>query len=132
MGRLADHPDGIWPLAGLPGRVRVDGHPIWVACGRAVQPVGPDRWRHLPKGRPFPRRPRWLSPITPGELRRLPTYADFADRYPWAVRPELAGAPVTSPEQWRGGVCPLAPYYGGPRAVPPRRRPAGGGKPYPP
>jgi hypothetical protein len=130
MVRLADHPDGIWPLASATGPVRVDGHPICVVCGRAVQPVGPDRWRHVPKGRPFPSRPRWLSPITPGELRGLPTYADFAARYPWAVRPELAGAPVTSPEQWREGVRRLERYDQALRAVGHRRRLRAGENPY--
>jgi len=130
MARQADHPDGIWPLATTAGPVRVDGHPICVVCGRAVQPVDPDRWRHVPRGRRFPSRPRWLSPITLVELRRLPTYADFAARYPWAVRPDLAGAPVTSPDQWREGVRRLERYDEALRAVGHRRRLDEGENPY--
>jgi hypothetical protein len=112
------------------GPVRVDGHPICVVCGRPVQPVGSDRWRHVPKGGRFPSRPRWLAPITLAELRKLPTYADFAARYPWAVRPDLAGAPVTTPDQWREGVRRLERYDEALRAVGRRRRLRQGENPY--
>src|SRR4051794_15935651 len=76
---------GVRPLLVAGRRVGVDGHPICAQCGVAVVPTGPDRWRHLPPGRPYPHGSRWLAPVTLAELRRLDTFADFAARYPAAV-----------------------------------------------
>ncbi|MFD0579264.1 methyltransferase domain-containing protein [Dactylosporangium darangshiense] len=93
-------------------RVSVDGHPICAACGAAVAPTGPDRWRHLPPGRPYPHRSKWLAPVTLAELRRLDTFEAFAARYP-----ELAA----TPDDWREGRRRLEAYHGRLSALKPGR-----------
>ena len=97
MPRLADHPDGIRPLLSGGRRVVVDAEPICAACGRAVMPTGPYRWRHVPSGRRSPRRSRWLSPVTLDDARRVATYADFVARFP-------AVAQTTTEADWRAGL----------------------------
>jgi hypothetical protein len=81
-------------------RVLVDGRSICSECGRAVLPTGPDEWRHLEEGEPYPERSRWLSP-TPAELREAATYADFRATWPrW----------TTTEAQWREGLRRLELY----------------------
>jgi hypothetical protein len=106
-----DHPEGIRPLLGAGGLVLADGHPICGVCGTAVQSIRPDRWRHVSKGRRFPRRSKWLSPITLAELRKLQTYEDFKARFPWAVRADLGDRFVTSEDHWREGRRRLERYH---------------------
>jgi len=105
------HREGVRPLLLGGRRALVDGHPICAGCGAAVVPRGPDRWRHLPAGRPYPRRSRWLAPITLSELRELPTYEDFAARYPDAVRPAGGLAGATTRQDWIEGRRRLEAYH---------------------
>ena len=111
MARPADHPEGVRPLVGAHGWVRVDGRPICEACGKGVRLTGPDRWRHVPDGRGYTGRSRWLAPVTIEELRRLRTYDEFGERYPWAVRPDFGGPFVTSRAHWREGSRRLTRYH---------------------
>jgi len=62
---------GVRPLLSSGRRVTVDGHAICAECGRAVEPVGLDQWRHG-----LSRRPR----LTP-----LASYAEFCKRFPWVA-----------------------------------------------
>jgi hypothetical protein len=71
--------------------VVVDGHPICSECGRAVQPVGPDQWRHG-----LGRRPR-LTPLAA-------SYSGFTRRFPWV------GA---SEPEWRTALQRFTEYRGG-------------------
>jgi hypothetical protein len=105
------HPGRVRPLVGAQGWVRVDGRPICEVCGQGVQLTGPDRWRHVPNGRRYTGRSRWLAPVTFDALRSLQSYAEFGDRYPWAVRPDFGGPFVTSEEHWREGVRRLTQYH---------------------
>src|SRR4051812_25607157 len=66
---------GVRPLLSSGRRVTVDGHAICAECGGAVEPVGPDQWRHGAS-----RRPR----LTP-----LASYTEFNKRFPWVVVPEV-------------------------------------------
>lgn len=50
------------------------------------------------------------SPVTWRQLRRLETYQEFTERYPWTVRPG-AGGGITTEEDWREGVRRLSAYY---------------------
>jgi len=61
--RCTAEPGGIQPLLSAGRRVVVDGHAICAVCGGAVEPIGPDRWRH---GRSQPPR------ITRAALRVAP------------------------------------------------------------
>ena len=79
---------GVRPLLSEGRRVVVDGHPICAECGRAVEPVGPEQWRHG-----LTRRPR----VTP----ELPSYREFAKRFPWVS--------VSEPE-WQEAARCLAEY----------------------
>jgi hypothetical protein len=67
--------------------VVVDGHPICAACGAAVEPIGPDEWRHG-----LSRRPR----VAP-----LGSYAEFTRRFPWLPVPE---------DEWRRAAAAFAEY----------------------
>lgn len=78
---------GVRPLLSAGRRVTVDGHPICDVCGAAVEPVGPDEWRHGKRRRPC---------ITP-----LGSFAEFARRYPWLAVPE---------DQWRRAAAAFAEY----------------------
>jgi hypothetical protein len=60
---------GVRPLLSEGRRVVVDGHAICAECGGAVEPVGPEQWRHG-----LTRRPR---------VTLLLSYRDFAKRFPW-------------------------------------------------
>ena len=79
------------PLLSAGRRVVVDGHPICSECGRAVQPVGPDQWRHG-----LGRRPR-LTPLAA-------SYSGFTRRFPWvgASEPEWRAALQRFTEYRRG------------------------------
>jgi len=85
---------GVRPLLSAGLRVLVDGHPICAACGGAVQPSGPDEWRHARRSVKQPR-------IARGELASLPTYAAFRARFPWASASE---------DEWREGVDRLGRF----------------------
>ena len=102
---------GVRPLVVPGGRVTVDGHPICAVCGAAVAPTGPDLWRHVPIGKPPPRRSKWLSAVTWPELRKLRSYQEFTARYPWTVRPELGSGVITTEDDWREGVRRLHAYH---------------------
>lgn len=99
------------PFLAPAGRVAVDGHPICATCGAAVIPSGADRWRHVPDGRPYPRRSRWLAQIRVADVLRLPTYDAFVAHYPWTVRPALSGGPVTTVGEWQEAVARLRRYH---------------------
>ncbi|WP_432837386.1 hypothetical protein [Dactylosporangium sp. CA-092794] len=90
------------PLLSGGRRVSVDGHPICGGCGAAVAPTAPDRWRHVPPGRPYPHGSKWLAPITLTELRRLETFEAFAARYPDAA---------VTPGEWLEGRRRLEDYH---------------------
>lgn len=77
------------PLLSSGRRVTVDGHPICAECGHAVEPIGPDEWRHG-----LSRRPR----LTP-----LGSYAEFTRRFPWVV---------VSEDEWRRAAVAFAEYRG--------------------
>jgi hypothetical protein len=79
------------PLLSDGRRVIVDGHPICDVCGGAVEPVGPDQWRHTPAGRKARR-------ITVGKLT---TYEEFKARFSWTAASE---------EEWREALRRLAQY----------------------
>ena len=96
------HPGPVLPFLHGGSRVVVDGAPICAECGLAVEPTGPGRWRHVPRGRRPARRSRWLFP-TLADLRACATYRELAARYPWASR--------TTEEQWREAVARLARYH---------------------
>lgn len=82
------------PLLSAGRRVVVDGHPICDVCGGAVEPSGPDSWKHG-KGRP-------RAPVTLAALRRTPTYAAFQAKFPW-----MSAIPE---DGWRAGVQLLERY----------------------
>jgi len=86
-GKCAGGAAGVRPLLSSGRRVTVDGHAICAECGRAVEPVGLDQWRHG-----LSRRPR----LTP-----LGSYAEFTKRFPWVVVAE---------DDWRGAAAALAEY----------------------
>lgn len=92
-------------------------------------PAAAGRWRHAPPGRPFPRRSRWLAPVTWRQLRRLASYEEFTARYPWTVRPDLCGG-VTTEDDWREGVRRLRVYHAGLAAAGRRRVLRPGENPY--
>jgi hypothetical protein len=108
------------PLLARGRAVIVDGHPVCEQCGRAVAPddagqrvvaASTPRWAHLPAGRRFPERSRWFAPVTWPELRALGSFAEFTERFPWTVTPELCGGAVTSEADWREGVRRLREYH---------------------
>ena len=89
------------PLVSAGRPIFVDHHLICAECGNAVEPAGPDTWRHRSGGRRLAARSKWLSPITLAELRKLETYEAFKARFASAVRSDL-GRPFTTTEaQWR-------------------------------
>jgi hypothetical protein len=122
------HRGRLLPLVESGTRVVVDGHLICHACGAAIQPAGADRWRHVPAGRTFSGRSRWLSPVTLGELRRLDTYHRFALRYPSAVRGDFGGRFATTEAHWREGRDRLERYAAAYAQVVRRRRPLEAGE----
>lgn len=63
------------PLLSAGRRVVVDGHPICSECGGAVEPVGPDDWRHG-----LSRRPR-VTPVAS-------SFEHFRRRFPWVPASE--------------------------------------------
>jgi hypothetical protein len=82
---------GIRPLLSAGRRVMVDGHAICAECGGAVEPIGPDRWRHG-----LSRRPR-ITPIAP-------SFERFRSRFPWLS---------TAEGEWRDAVQCLKEYRKG-------------------
>lgn len=103
MPLLADHPDGVRPLLSRGRRVIVDAAPICATCGRAVLPTGPDRWRHVPPGRRFTGRSRWLSSAPLAAVRDVPTYAELVSRFPAVAR-------TTTSTEWLEGRRRLVEY----------------------
>jgi hypothetical protein len=99
-------------------------------CGRGLQLVGPNRWRHAARGQRYTGRSRWLSPVTLAELRALDTYEAFGERYPWAVRADFGGPVVTSEEEWREGVRRLERYHASLEEIRRRRTLEPGENPY--
>lgn len=97
------------PLSGPAGWVLVDSRAVCTVCGRAAEPVTPDRWRHAPDAPPI-RESRWLEPVTPASLAEVSSYEEFGQRHPWAVRADFAGPTVTSVAEWEEGAARLAAY----------------------
>jgi hypothetical protein len=110
--------------------VRVDGRPICAVCGTGIQLTGPNRWRHVPKGRRYTGKSKWLSPVTLEELRKLETYEDFGARFPWAVRADFGGPVVTTEDHWREGIRRLERYHAALEEIRHRRRLRPGENPY--
>lgn len=106
---------GVRPLLSAGARVIVDGHAICAVCGGAVQPSGPDEWRHAPSGRPARLR------IPPAELGSLQTYEAFKARFPWAAASE---------SEWREGLRRLGQFRARFAALGRRRRLRAGENPY--
>ncbi len=98
------------PLLARARLVTVDSHPVCAECGLAVAPDAAGRWGHVPPSRPFPRRSRWFAPVTWQALRGLRSFAEFTERFPWTVTPELCGGVVTSEADWREGTRRLREY----------------------
>jgi hypothetical protein len=110
-------PGGVQPLLVSGGRrVLVDGHAICGECGRAVEFIAPDEWRHAPRGRPK-RAPR----ITLALLKASPNYRDFRARFPAARGSE---------DDWREAIRRLEALHAGLAAVGRRRAPRPGENPY--
>ena len=107
-------------------RVVVSGWPICAECGRPVEAVGPDRWRHTAVGRK-PRRSRWLAPGL-ADLRGQ-TYEEFCATYPWASTAG-AGMLATLEGQWREAVARLERYHAAVAAAARRRSLEAGENPY--
>jgi hypothetical protein len=80
-------------------RVVVDDHAICEECGGALEAVGPDQWRHAPRGRPK-RPPR----ITLARLKAGASYEAFMARFPWAT---------CAKDDWREAVRRLEAYHAG-------------------
>jgi hypothetical protein len=95
---------GVRPLLSAGRRVVVDGHPICAECGGAVEPVGPEQWRHG-----LTRRPR-VTPL-------VSSYREFAKRFPWVS--------VTEPE-WQDAARCLIEYRKNLKSV--QRRGIGAGE----
>jgi hypothetical protein len=106
--RCADGAAGIRPLLSAGRRVTVDGHAICAACGGAVEPIGPDQWRHG-----LSRRPR----ITPAAQ----DYASFVRRFPWVAAGE---------DEWRQAASVFAEYKRRLAAATKRRSLDAGQNPY--
>ena len=100
------------PLLARGRLVTVDGHPVCAECGHAVAPDEAGRWGHVPDGRPFPRRSRWFAPVTWQQVRGLGSFAEFTERFPWTVTPELCGGAITSEADWAEGARRLRDYHG--------------------
>jgi len=96
--QCAEGAAGTRPLLSAGRRVMVDGHAICARCGAAVEPVGPDQWRHG-----LSRRPR-LSPF-------FPSFERFRSRFPWLS---------TSAAEWQAALQCLKQYRKGLSAA--RRR----------
>ena len=109
-------PDGVRPLLSGGRRVVVDGHAICAECGGAVEVVGPDRWRHAPRGRPS-RPPR----VTPARLRATSSYRDFMASFPFVS---------CSEDDWREGIRRLEMFQAAFAAAGRRRTLRTGENPY--
>ena len=102
----------VGPLLARGRLVTVDSHPVCAECGLAAAPNAAGRWGHVTRGRPFPRRSRWFAPVTWPALRGLASFAEFTNRFPWTVAPELCGGAVTSEADWHEGTRRLREYHG--------------------
>ena len=120
-----------WPLLARGRLVTVDSHPVCADCGVAVAPGAAGQWKHVPAGRPFPRRSRWFAPVTWAALRELRSYQEFTERFPWTVRPELCGGARTSAADWCEGMRRLREYHGLLAEARRRRALRAGENPYP-
>jgi len=109
-------PDGVRPLLSGGRRVVVDGHAICGECGRAVELVAADRWRHAPRGRPK-QPPR----ITLAGLRATGNYQRFKTAFPGAS---------CSEDEWREGIRRLEVFRAGLAAAGRRRALRTGENPY--
>ena len=109
-------PDGVRPLLSGGRRVVVDGHEICEACGRPVELVAPDRWRHAPGGRPRPP-PR----ITLARLKAGASCAAFNASFPRAA---------CSEDDWREAIRRLEAFHAGLAAAARRREVRAGENPY--
>jgi hypothetical protein len=107
---------GIRPLLSGERRVIVDGHAICGECGRAVELVGSDRWRHAPRGRA--RKP---PRIPLARLKGIANYQDFKSRFP---------AACCSEDDWREGIRRLEAFHAGLAAAGRRRALRAGDNPY--
>lgn len=106
--RCAGEAAGVRPLLSAGRRVIVDGHPICAVCGGAVEPVGPDQWRHG-----LSRRPRF----TPFAA----SFEEFSSRFPWVS---------TSEAEWREALRCLTQYRKELSAAARRRELRAGENPY--
>ncbi len=96
----------VLPLGGPDGGpVLVDGHPICATCGAPAGLRHDERWRHVPASSSWP--PRRYTPITWTRLRRVPDFATFAERFPWAVR----ASPPTTEVDWAAGLDRRTAYH---------------------
>jgi hypothetical protein len=77
-------PAGVRPLFSAGRSVIVDGHPICDLCGGAVEPVGPEQWRHG--------NGRGAKQVLQQELEKLETYRDYRARLDAAARLRSLGA----------------------------------------
>ena len=109
-------PDGVRPLLSGGRRVVVDGHAICRECGGALELVGPDRWRHAPRGHPK-RPPR----ITLAGLKAGASCEAFKASFPWVS---------CSEDDWREAIRRLEAFHAGLAAAARRREVRTGENPY--
>ena len=86
-GKCSGGAAGVRPLLSSGRRVTVDGHPICSECGGAVEPIGPDAWRHGLSPRP--------------RLTPLASYTEFSRHFPWIV---------VSEEEWHRAATAFTDY----------------------
>jgi len=90
-------PDGVRPLLSGGRRIVVDGHAICGECGRAVELVEADRWRHAPRGRP-----KQAPRVTLAGLKAIGSYQRFKTAFP---------AASCSEDEWREGIRRLEAFH---------------------
>ena len=127
---IGDRCAPIRPLVGPQAPVLVDRHLICAGCGNAIEPSGPDGWRHLSRRRPAARRSKWLAPVTLEDARTLHTYEEFKARFASPVRADLGVPFITSEDEWRDGWRRLEEYDARLEAVRRQRALAAGENPY--
>lgn len=109
-------PDGVRPLLSGGRRVVVDGHAICEGCGGALELLGPDRWRHAPRGHPK-QPPR----ITLARLKAGASCEAFKTRFPWTT---------CSEDDWHEAIRRLEAFHAGLAAATRRREVRAGENPY--